>query len=55
MTDRTLEITTALREAHLQQLEASLASKKAATKPEGTNETTGVLVTTADKAPAIGH
>ncbi|AII50283.1 hypothetical protein KR52_14250 [Synechococcus sp. KORDI-52] len=54
MTDRTLEITTALREAHLQQLEASLASK-AAKKPAGTNETTSFLETTADKAPAIGH
>ena len=54
MTDRTLEITTALREAHLQQLEASLASK-AAKKPTGTNEMTSIPVTTADKAPAIGH
>ena len=32
MTDRTLDITAALREAHLQRLEASLAAK-AATEP----------------------
>ena len=34
MTDHTLDITAALREAHLQRLEASLAAR-AATKPAG--------------------
>ena len=38
MTDRTLSISDALREAQLQRLEASLASKKAASKPQATTQ-----------------
>jgi len=51
MTDRTLDISAALREAHLQRLEASLATKTA-TKPSGASKPTGKLASSQDMQPA---
>lgn len=50
MTDRTLDISAALREAHLQHLESSLAAKSA--KPATPNATTSSHGTNQDKQPA---
>lgn len=53
MTDHTLNISAALREAHLQHLEASLAVK-AATKPGSTNATTSKLGLNKNKGTGLG-
>ena len=50
MTDRTLDISAALREAHLQHLESSLAAKSA--KPATTNKTTSSPAPNQDKQAA---
>ena len=53
MTDHTLDISAALREAHLQHLEASLAVK-AATKPGSTNATTSKPGLNKNKGTGLG-
>ncbi len=53
MTDRTLDISAALREAQLQHLEASLAAK-AVQKPERRNATTIAAGSPRGQEPASG-
>ena len=54
MTDHTLDISAALREAHLQRLEASMAAKTAM-KPGTQNATTSKPGSNKNKRPALRH
>ena len=54
MTDHTQDISAALREAHLQRLEASMAAKTAM-KPGNQNATTRKPGSDKNKRPALRH